>query len=128
MVNYNDGDGNRDDRRRATDTLVDKEDLRELKQEIREGFAGVHARQDKTNGRLGEVEVVQAFHKATMEGMQRDIQTQHRRHESRRTVDPPPEDGPKSPVTQREVRLVLSTLGASVGLLKLLPWLFSLVK
>ncbi len=114
-----------DDRRRLTDSLVDKQDFREFRDEMREGFKGVHERQDKTNGRLLEVEKIQFGHTAEIKGINGDL---HRRHEARRSTDPPPEDGPKSPITRRDVTLVIGTAGTVIGVFKGLAWLIPLIK
>lgn len=127
MVNFH-----KDDRRRLTDSLCDKDDLRDLRDqlmiELRNGFTGVHARQDITNGRLNGVEKTQSAHDAKIEGLQREV---YRRQEIRRNGDPLPSDVETAPpavsggriVSQRDVAIVLSTVGAGLAFIKGLSWL-----
>lgn len=95
--------------------LVTKGDLNDLRDfitdEMRRGFAGVHARQDITNGRVGRSEVEIGKQDVRLKNIEREVF--HRR----RTDRPRIEEG----VTTRDVRVVWATL-AAVGAVVMFFW------
>lgn len=115
----------KDDRRRLTDSLVDKNDWLELREDIRAGFKGVHERQDRTNGRLLDVEKVQTGHVENIKEIQRIL---FRRRSARREGDPPPPADEKTSISQRDVKIVLGTAGTVWAGFKGLAWLIPFLK
>lgn len=108
--------------------VVDKEDLRDLRDTltalINEGFKGVHARQDVTNGRIQKAEVEAGRQDIRLKNLERDVF--HRRQTDRRPTaaeDKPDEES--RALTRRELRIVLATLSAAAGIVtfvwKVLP-------
>lgn len=101
--------------RGAVEPLVTKGDLNDLRDfitdEMRRGFAGVHARQDITNGRVGRSEVEIGKQDVRLKNIEREVF--HRR----RTDRPRIEEG----VTTRDVRVVWATL-AAVGAVVMFFW------
>lgn len=103
-------------------TDVTKDDLRDLRdtltEQIREGFRGVHARQDTTNGRIQKVELIAAEHGVRLKNVEREVFPSSGRRDE-------PDERPKGFVTERDVRVALATLGSAGGLVmffwKLLP-------
>lgn len=93
------------------DGTVDKDDLRDLRdtilKEMREGFAGVHARQDITNGRVNAGEIQGERHDVKIRNLEAEVF--HRRKTDRQAVKPKP-DGDDRSISQRDVRMV--ALGA----------------
>lgn len=57
--------------------IATKSDLREvlldLREQIRDGFQGVHARQDVTNGRVGKAEVALGEHGVRLTNVEREV-------------------------------------------------------
>jgi hypothetical protein len=122
-------------------------DLRDyLSDQMREGFAGVYARQDKTNGRVREAEMAIAvlktnhdnlserFTEARAQAPGKCLTCGYYHHARERDVPLPPDpDEPKDRVvTDREAKLVIATLvavGAVVVFVKeVWPWLVSIVR
>lgn len=105
-------------------TDVTKDDLWDLRdtltEQIREGFRGVHARQDTTNGRIQKAEVALAEYGVKVKNLEREVFPPSG---GRRKVDPVAR--PKGYVSERDVRVVLATLGTTGGVIaffwKLLP-------
>lgn len=112
---------------------VTKDDLRDFRDEVREGIKGMHARQDKTNGRIGALEVQNGRFDERLEAVERDNEAFHLH---RRATDPPPapkptkdgESGDDRRLTQRDVSVFVLGAGGAIGLFKLLPWLVSLAQ
>lgn len=100
---------------------VDKDDLRDVRdtilEEMRAGFAGVHQRQDVTNGRVNAGEVQGATHEAKIRNLEAAV---FRRSEAK------PDDEQRG-ITRRDVAMLSAGacgLGAVVTTLwKLLPLL-----
>lgn len=107
------------------DQAVDKADLRDMRdtilEEMRTGFAGVHQRQDLTNGRVNAGEVQGATHAAKIRNLEAEVF-------GRRSSDRhPPSDAEEKGITRRDAQMVAagaSGLGAAVMFLwKVLPFL-----
>ncbi|HEX7048582.1 MAG TPA: hypothetical protein VF188_00085 [Longimicrobiales bacterium] len=104
---------------------VDKDDLRDTRdtilEEMRAGFAGIHQRQDVTNGRVNAGEIQGAMHGTKIRHLEAEIF--NRRAGDRRVSSDPEQRG----ITRRDVQMVLagaSGLGAAVMFLwKVLPFL-----
>jgi hypothetical protein len=110
-----------------------REDLKGIRDEIldtlREGFRGVHARQDVTNGRVRAGEILTAEHSIRLKNIEREIFEKRDPFDRRRdesgvhTVVRQIEDRP----WERDVKIVLGTLGSVGGVVlffkQLLPWL-----
>lgn len=102
---------------------VTKDDLWDLRdtltEQIREGFKGVHARQDTTNGRIQKAEVALAEYGVKLKNLEREVFPTG----GRRKVDPI--ERPKGYVSERDVRVAVVTLtsaGAVITFIwKLLP-------
>lgn len=94
---------------------VDRTDLRALRDEIieemRAGFSGVYTRQDATNGRVRAGEILSAEHSIRLKNLERECFP----HGGRRKVDPV--DRPGGRITDRDVWIVLGTLGAASSLI-----------
>jgi len=109
---------------------VTKGDLRyladSLVETMRKGFEGVHARQDKTNGRVNLAEVELGRHDERLKSMAKEVfnrrSTDRRGHESSDT------SGEQRPITRRDVYVAAAGVGASVAVVKLLSWLGPIVK
>lgn len=70
--------------------LTTKDDLREvqvdLRDRIREGFDGVHKRQDVTNGRVGKAEISLGEHGVRLANMEREVFRRRRTDRSNTTI------------------------------------------
>ena len=92
-------------------------DMRDqILREMHEGFKGVYARQDKTNGRIDSLQVQGGEHDARLGALEHDREAFYLH---RRSTDPPPPaplpakvDAEDKPVTRLHVALVLATVGA----------------
>lgn len=92
-------------------------DLRDtLLDEMRTGFSGVYARQDKTNGRLLDAEKLVERHDER-------IRSLFKRLRLRRVTD----EGEERRITQRDVLIVVATVTITVAILKFLPTLVRMV-
>lgn len=102
--------------------LVTKDDLRDVRdtivEEMRAGFVGVYARQDKTNGRVSATEVVVGAHDVKLRNMEREV---FRRRRSADSATNP--DGPRRSIQQWDVLVFVAGVGATVAVLKALAWL-----
>lgn len=96
-------------------------DLRDtLLDEMRTGFSGVYARQDKTNGRLLDAEKL-------IERHDERIRTIFRRIRGTNGGASHDDDGDDRRITQRDVIIVIGTAAIVVTILKLLPTLARMV-
>lgn len=82
--------------------------------EMRSGFTGVYARQDKTNGRLLTVEGEVVRHDERIKTLFRKLTHRH-------------DDGDHRQITQRDVFICIGTVSATVAILKFLPTIVRLV-
>lgn len=93
--------------------------------EMHQGFAGVHARQDITNGRVGKMEVEQGRQDERVRNIDRVVF-------GRRSVDlvvtSPDVDAQRTAITRRDVTIFVSTVIAAVAVLKFLAWLLPALK
>lgn len=99
---------------------VEPDDLRDLRDtlldEMRTGFNGIYARQDKTNGRLLVVEERTAEHRTQIRNLDREVFHVHRRRTD-------PKSGERTPITRRDVTLVVCGGAGFYAVLKALVWL-----
>jgi hypothetical protein len=108
------------------DTPVTKSDLWDLRDSLgrtlKEGFAGVYARQDATNGRVRQGEIQDANHSVRLQNIERELFSNEG---GRRKGDP--SERTTTSVTERDVKLVIGTLataGTLIGFFwKVLPLL-----
>ena len=117
------------DERRRGNVEVDIVDLirdtrAEILQQMREGFKGVHARQDKTNGRIDDLQEKSGEHEARLMTVERETDAFHLH---RRATDPPPitpakVDSEDKPVRRWDVYLALGVGAAVVGAWKFIQW------
>jgi chemotaxis response regulator CheB len=109
-----------------------KEDLDENRESIlavvREGFAGVHRRQDTTNGRvqkveegLGEVRVDVGRQDERIRNIGKEVF--NRRAGDHRVEEAPPAPSERSPITRRDVTIAAVSIGGVVAVLKFLAWI-----
>lgn len=102
---------------------VTKDDLRDLRdtltQQITEGFAGVHRRQDTTNGRISSAEVTLADHGARLKSVEHEVFPRHRRRPASGDADDAAALELRQPITGRDVKIVWLTLAALVTLAEL---------
>ena len=123
-------------------------DMRDqILREMAAGFKGVHARQDKTNGRIDGLQERAARHEERFVAIEREhgeqcerVEVLEREREAffqhRRASDPLPpvaivstskeETGDNRRITQRDVRVLVLGAGGALALFKLLPWLITL--
>lgn len=106
--------------RGVTEQVATKSDMNRIRDELvdmlRDGFKGIHSRQDITNGRVNKNENGLADHNARLKNMEREIF--HRRRSDRGDDD---ETRENRPLTRREFRIVYVTLG-SAGAAVLFIW------
>jgi hypothetical protein len=110
--------------------VVDKNDLRDVRdtilEEMRAGFAGVHERQDVTNGRVNAGEIQGATHAAKISNLEAEV---FRRRSGDRGAHPPAPDGEQAGITRRDVAMFsagAAALSAAVVFLwKVLPFLLA---
>lgn len=97
---------------------VTKDDLWDVRDQltaqITEGFRGVHARQDKTNGRIGAAEIEAGKHQERIAALERDIR------EVKRASTPRVSDEGSRRITTRDVSIIIATLIAIGGLIQFL--------
>jgi hypothetical protein len=111
---------------------VGKDDLKEVRDEIieemRDGFRGVFQRQDTTNGRVREGEIRAATHDIRIKHLEQGFEKQRdpfdRRHHDSGVI---PEVKAEPKISERDVKLVLGTLGSAGTVLvffkQILPWI-----
>jgi hypothetical protein len=95
-----------------------REDIEEIVGEVRRGFAGIHTRQDITNGRVGKLEVDFGRQDERIKSIGHEVF--NRRADDRRARKA---DGETKPVTRREVVLVSTTIALVIAAMKFLAWL-----
>ena len=101
-------------------TKTDLWDVRDrLTERIDEGFAGVHRRQDITNGRVNTVEGEVKRHDERIKTLFRRLPTRSER--------PAEESGESRRITQREVLIAVGAVGATIAVIRLLPYLVHVV-
>lgn len=118
---------------------VTKDDLVEMRNAIlavvQEGFAGVHRRQDTTNGRVLKLE--EAVGHIRVEAGKQDVRISNqdtrisdigrevfkRRATDHHPVPAPPSPVAQPPITQRDAIVVGATVAATVAFLKFLAWI-----
>lgn len=110
------GDVTREDLREAMDHVQNgvRRDLEPLRDEMRRGFAGVHQRQDLTNGRIRTAEEQIARHDERLKNVSKEVFT--RRSTDRRSEA----SGDRTPITRREVTICVATTGVVFVILRLL--------
>lgn len=105
--------------------LVTKDDVRDMRdsivEEMRAGFTGVYARQDKTNGRVQATEVVTATQDVRLKNIEREVFRRRMADKHKSAV--PESDGPSRTIRQWDVTVFLGGVAAAIGLLKGLEWL-----
>lgn len=107
---------------------INKDDLADLRDEIiREMtnlFQGVYKRQDTTNGRVRDGEILSAQYGVRLKNLERELFTPR---SGRRRADPVVVPAPTRYITDRDVRVIVATLVASstaIGMVwKVLPLL-----
>lgn len=105
--------------------VATKDDVRDMREvvleEMRLGFQGVYQRQDKTNGRLLAVEERSTETKTKVKGLEHEVfERPHRATAS-------PRDR-RHGITQRDLAIVMGTIGAMWAGLKALAWLIPFLK
>lgn len=99
-----------------------KEDLRDTRdtilEQMRTGFKGVYDRQDKTNGRLLVAEKQGTEHEMKLRNLEREVF--NRRHAQRRGSEV---SSSRLAITQRDVMIVLGSIGGLWAVLKAVAWL-----
>jgi hypothetical protein len=108
------------------DTPVTKADLWDLRDSLgrtlKEGFTGVYSRQDATNGRVRQGEILSAEHSIRLKNLEREMFPEG----GRRKTDPDARPS-LTTVTERDVKLVIATLVSAFAVLgfftKLLPFI-----
>lgn len=105
---------------------LSKEDLRDLRDDIvgqmRELFEGVYKRQDTTNGRVRDGEIMSAQYGIRLKNLERELFTPR---SGRRKVDPVVVPAQTRYITERDVRVIVATIVASTTIIgtvwKVLP-------
>ena len=113
---------------------ITRDDLSDLRNDVREGFSGIHARLDITNGRIGKAEVDIAQHDVRIKNVEREVF--HRRRDDRDDRSDDDQDRRRDyddrAITQRDVRVVFITLGSAGSVIlffwKILPALLAAMK
>lgn len=112
--------------------LATKDDLREvqldLREQITDGFRGVHNRQDVTNGRVGKAEVALGEHGARLRNVEREV-FRRRRDDQNQNGDGADNAAvlafSRRPVTVRDLKMfttgVLVVIGVLLLFSKVLP-------
>jgi hypothetical protein len=90
-----------------------KEDLKDLRLEMREGFKGVHDRQDKTNGRVNSAHELLREQGAKIRNLEQEVFDRRRHDRDDPDVPEPVEDAKR--ITQRDVRMVIAGATGVVG-------------
>lgn len=97
----------------------------QLGKQIEAGFLRVNTRLDILNGRVGKGEIESAIHQAKLENLEREIFPRG----GRRKVDPIAR--PKGNISERDVRVVLATIGIQTSALlfvfKVLPYIMKAI-
>lgn len=109
---------------------INREDIRDLREEIlkqiESGFLRVNTRLDIINGRVGKGEIESATHQAKLANLEREIFPRG----GRRKIDPV--DRPKGSISERDVRIVLATIGIQTSVLlfffKVLPYVMKAIQ
>jgi hypothetical protein len=96
------------------DTPVTKSDLWDLRDSLgrtlKEGFTGVYSRQDATNGRVRQGEIISAEHSIRLKNLERELFP-----EGGRRKDDPPGRPPDHTSYERDVKIVMATLAAAAS-------------
>lgn len=85
----------------------------EVVREMQAGFAGIHKRQDITNGRIGTLETGAAKQDVRTTNLEREVFKRPRRREA----------DDRRPITRWDVTVWVLGAGAVVGVIKLAAWL-----
>jgi hypothetical protein len=109
-----------------------REDIRGLSDTVREGFRGVHSRQDTTNGRLNTHEGQIAALATKVLHVEGEVFTRRATDRAPLPLIPPATDSEQKWVSNRDVRIVVATLIAVSATItfvqKVWPLLAALVK
>lgn len=112
--------------------LITKDDLRDLRdvvvEEMRDGFSGVHTRQDVTNGRLNAAELELARQQVRLATLDKEVLEQQVRIEKeiserpryQKTTTVTVDENERPALTARELKLIIAVGGGVIGLLELL--------